>query len=100
MSERDDSAWYVYLLECADSSFYTGITTDLKRRLDEHNSNDKKAARYTRARRPVNMVYFELCQSRSDAASREYEIRKSPRANKLQLAQSMEGQIPGGPVCK
>ena len=81
--------WYVYLLHCADGSYYTGITTDLKRRLQEHNENDKKAAKYTRARRPVKMVYFELCDSRSNAGVREYEIRKLPRHEKIGLAGSM-----------
>ncbi len=87
-------AWYVYLLECADETYYTGITTDLKRRLDEHNSDNKKGARYTRVRRPVSMVYFELCANRSEAATREYEIRKLSRQHKSRLAASMQGQIP------
>jgi len=82
-------AWYVYLLNCADDTFYTGITTQPKRRLHEHNHDDKKAAKYTRARRPLSMVYFELCESRSDAGSREYEIRKLSRAKKQALADSM-----------
>lgn len=82
--------WYVYLLYCSDGSYYTGITTDPERRLYEHNKDDRKAARYTRARRPVNMVYFELCDSRSDAASREYQIRKSSHKNKQALADSMK----------
>lgn len=86
--------WYVYLLNCADDSYYTGITTDPKRRLSEHNNDDKKAAKYTRARRPVNMVYFELCKSRSDAGSREYEIRKLSKKQKIELALSMEKHIP------
>lgn len=87
-------AWYVYLLSCADSSFYTGITTDPKRRLHEHNHDNKRAARYTRARRPLKIVYFELCDSRSDAASREYEIRKLSRQKKIQLSLSMTDQLP------
>jgi len=87
-------AWYVYLLNCADNTFYTGITTEPKRRLHEHNHDDKKAAKYTRARRPLSMVYFEQCKSRSDAGSREYEIRKLSRAKKQVLADSMAGQIP------
>ena len=82
--------WYVYLLHCADDSYYTGITTDPQRRLLEHNTDDKKGARYTRARRPLTMVYFEPCQSRSAAASREYEIRKSSRKKKIALASSMK----------
>jgi len=80
--------WYVYLLKCADDSYYTGITTDPKRRLQEHNENDKKAAKYTRARRPLKLVYFELCQSRSAAGVREYEIRKLSRKQKIILAES------------
>jgi len=87
-------SWYVYLLNCADDSYYTGITTDPVRRLQEHNGDDKKAARYTRARRPVKMVYFELCQSRSEAGIREYEIRKSNRKEKIELANSMHSEIP------
>ena len=86
--------WYVYLLNCADNTYYTGITTDPKRRLQEHNSDDTKAARYTRARRPVSMVYFELCADRSSAASREYEIRRLSRQQKQSLALTMQGDIP------
>ncbi len=86
--------WYVYLLQCADNTYYTGISTDLQRRLREHNEDDRKAARYTRARRPVSMVYFELCSDRSSASSREYEIRKLSRNRKNQLVESMSGQIP------
>lgn len=87
-------SWYVYLLKCADDSYYTGITTDPKRRLQEHNLDNKKAAKYTRARRPVNMVYFELCQSRSEAGVREYEIRKLTRQKKIVLASTMTTNIP------
>ncbi|MCW8936181.1 MAG: GIY-YIG nuclease family protein [Gammaproteobacteria bacterium] len=87
-------SWYVYLLRCDDDSYYTGITTDLKRRLYEHNNDNKKAAKYTRARRPLNIVYFELCQSRSDAGIREYEIRKLNRKKKNELANSMLSDIP------
>jgi len=88
-------SWYVYLLKCADDTFYTGISTDLKRRLYEHNNDDKKAAKYTRARRPLNIVYFELCQSRSEASVREYEIRKLNRKKKSELASSMLSELPG-----
>jgi len=86
--------WYVYLLSCADGSYYTGITTEPRRRLYEHNHDDRRAARYTRSRRPLKMVYFELCNSRSDAAAREYEIRKLSRQQKAALARCMIDQIP------
>lgn len=87
-------SWYVYLLECADNTYYTGISTDLKRRLHEHNHDNKKAAKYTRVRRPLNIVYFELCQSRSEASVREYEIRKLARHKKKMLALSMLSECP------
>lgn len=73
------------MLRCADNTLYTGITTDLKRRVIEHNSNDKKAARYTRVRRPVNLVYQESCQDRAQASRREYHLKNLSRAQKLRL---------------
>lgn len=82
-------SWYVYLLHCADNTFYTGITTDPERRLQEHNHNDRLAARYTRSRRPLRMVYFELCADRAEAAVREHYIRKLKRADKQALADAM-----------
>jgi len=79
------SEWCVYLLRCSDGTYYTGITNDIARRLTEHNES-ARAARYTRSRRPVVLVYREVCESRSAAASREWEIRKLPRAAKQLLA--------------
>ncbi len=77
--------WKVYILRCADDSLYTGITTDICRRLDEHNADNKKGARYTRVRRPVKLVYQEECQNRAEASSREYQLKKLPRNEKLKL---------------
>ncbi len=77
--------WFIYLLECADGTFYTGITTDPQRRLHEHNET-AKGARYTRARRPVVLAYQEPAASRAEAARREYAIRTLPRAAKQALA--------------
>lgn len=82
-------SWYVYLLHCADNTYYTGITTAPERRLHEHNHSDRLAARYTRSRRPLRMVYFELCADRSEAAAREHYIRKLKPAEKQALADSM-----------
>ncbi len=76
--------YYVYILECADHTLYTGITTDLERRVIEHN-NSSKGARYTRTRRPVKLCYSEVCEDRSSASSREHAIKKMPRIQKLQL---------------
>ena len=76
--------YYVYLLVCADGTFYTGVTTDTQRRVREHN-NSLKGAKYTRARRPVSLAYEEECVSRSEAQKREYVLRKLPRAQKVSL---------------
>jgi putative endonuclease len=81
--------YYVYMLECADGTLYTGITTDLARRVEEHNSSDK-GAKYTRARRPVKLVYSETHQDRSQASQREYHIKKKmTREAKKQLIKNM-----------
>jgi len=81
----NDSPWYVYILKCADNTFYTGITIDVDRRLQEHNTDNKLAAKYTRVRRPVTLAYQEKLTSRSRAARRESEIKKLPRHKKLAL---------------
>ena len=80
--------YFVYMLKCADDTFYTGIATELERRIVEHNSSDK-GAKYTRTRRPVVLVYSEEHPDRSSASKREYEIKKKmSRAEKLKLAAS------------
>lgn len=79
--------WYVYIVLCADNSLYTGSCTDVPRRVHEHNHNDKKAARYTRVRRPVNLVYQESCADRSTAGKREAAIKKLSRPQKEALIQ-------------
>lgn len=73
----------VYVLECADGSLYTGYTTDLERRVAEHNAGD--GAKYTRARTPVEVVYRERYDSKSTAMSREYEIKQYSRVEKERL---------------
>jgi putative endonuclease len=78
--------WKVYMLQCADNSLYTGITTDVERRVKEHNTDNKKGARYTRARRPVSLVYQEACEDRAHASTREYQLKKLARIEKLKLA--------------
>ncbi|MFA5276180.1 MAG: GIY-YIG nuclease family protein, partial [Candidatus Omnitrophota bacterium] len=65
--------WHIYIVECSDKSYYTGITTDLVKRVDRHNSGN--GAKYTRARRPVSLVYSEECISKSEAKRREVEIK-------------------------
>ncbi len=77
--------WFTYIVRCADDSLYTGVCTDVQRRIDEHNSNTRSAARYTRARQPVELVYCEAVNNRSEACKREAEIRKLNRQQKLRL---------------
>ncbi|WP_432698542.1 GIY-YIG nuclease family protein [Marinobacterium sp. YM272] len=77
--------WYVYILRCADGSFYTGVTTDLERREREHNECNRLGARYTRARRPVELVWHETRANRADALKREYAIKRMRRSAKLRL---------------
>ena len=83
---------HVYVLECADGSLYTGYTTDLERRVAEHDAGE--GAKYTRGRTPVELVHAESFDSKSAAMSREYEIKELSRAAKERL---LEGDAPGTP---
>jgi putative endonuclease len=74
---------YVYILECCDSSLYTGYTNNLEKRLDSHNSG--KGAKYTRCRLPVKLVYSEEYETKCDAMKREYSIKQLSREEKLSL---------------
>lgn len=74
---------YVYILRCADDTLYTGYTNDLTHRVRVH--NEGKGAKYTRARRPVELVYHEVCEDKSGALRREAAIKKLTRAEKLKL---------------
>lgn len=74
---------YVYILECNDNTYYTGWTTNLEKRVKNH--NEGLGAKYTKARRPVKLVYFEVFESKSDALKREYEIKQYPRLNKQKM---------------
>ncbi len=76
--------WYVYILKCADNTFYTGIARDLKERVKEHNFS-KLGAKYTRGRRPVELIYSFRVRGRSKALKEEYRIKKLSRALKEEL---------------
>ena len=76
--------WYVYILECSDRTLYTGITTDLKRRVEEHNAS-AHGAKYTKGRRPVKMVCSCELPNKSEAQREEYRIRKLTRKEKSEL---------------
>lgn len=73
--------YYFYILRCADNSLYTGITTDLDRRVEEHNTS-RKGAKYTRQKRPVELVYFEKFAGRSAAMKREWEVKQLSKKEK------------------
>ncbi len=78
------ASWYVYIVRCSDNTLYTGISTDPGSRVSEHNSG-QYGAKYTRARRPVTLVYTEQATSRSAALKREIAIKRLPRQAKLSL---------------
>lgn len=76
-------AWFLYILRCQGNTFYTGVTKDLDRYLKMHNAGT--ASKYTRARRPVEMIYHEDCASHTTALVREYKVKALSRKEKEQL---------------
>ena len=83
-----EKTWYVYMLRCKDDTLYTGVSDDVARRAAVHNSG--KGAKYTRSRRPVEVVYTEECESHSAALRREIAIKRLKRQEKEQLIQATE----------
>lgn len=81
-----ESKWYLYILRCKDETLYTGITTDVDRRLEAHRSG--KGAKYTRGRAPLELVYREECGSHSDALKRELLIKALSRQEKITLLEN------------
>lgn len=77
---------YTYILECADHTLYTGWAVDLNKRIDVHNAG--KGAKYTRARLPVKLVYYECFETKQEAMAREYVIKQMSREKKLELIKS------------
>jgi len=84
--------YYVYIVLCADDTLYTGITKELNRRIEEHNTSDK-GAKYTKARRPVKLVYHDNHPDRSSASKREYAIKKLSRQKKKLLINAFNPQV-------
>jgi len=80
--------YYLYIIKCADKTLYTGITTDLKRRVTEHDST-KLGAKYTSSRRPVKIVYSKKFKNRSTASREESRIKKLKRVDKLKLIKNL-----------
>lgn len=73
------------MVRCADNSLYSGVTTNLERRVGEHNTHETKSSKYTRTRRPVSLVYFEKYASRSEATKREWEVKQLTKNEKERL---------------
>lgn len=78
-----DEPWFLYILQCSDGSFYTGIAKDLQRRFQKH--NEGKGARYTRTRRPLTLLYQENCKGRAEALIRECAVKALSRRQKESL---------------
>ena len=76
--------WFVYVLQCSDGSYYTGVTTDLNRRLKEHNSSNR-GAKYTRTRRPVEIIYSLEYEDKSSAQKFEYRFKQLTRKQKEEV---------------
>ena len=83
-----ESVWYLYILRCGDGTLYTGITTDVEKRLEAHRSG--KGAKYTRGRSPLELIYREECGSHSDALKRELTVKKLSREQKEMLLRKKE----------
>ncbi|MFV0597849.1 GIY-YIG nuclease family protein [Shewanella sp.] len=79
------SIWYLYLIRCANGHLYTGITTDVARRFNEHQSSSPKAAKYLRGKGPLTLMYQEVVGSHGDALRREIAVKKLSRSQKLAM---------------
>lgn len=90
MTDKDNSSGRpcTYILRCSDGTLYTGWTNDIKRRLEAHNSG--KGAKYTKPRRPVALAYIEYFDTKEEAMSREYAIKRLTRAKKEELIQALQ----------
>ena len=91
---NETNNWYVYIVRCSDNSLYTGITTNLDKRINEHNQSSKLAAKYTRGRRPVRLVYQEKLISRSQATKREGQIKQLKKEDKETLVSDASNELP------
>jgi predicted GIY-YIG superfamily endonuclease len=79
----DKNQWFVYMLECADGTLYTGVSNDLAKRIEKHNTG--KGAKYTRSRLPVKLVYSETAPDKGEALKKEIKMKQLSRTEKLEL---------------
>ncbi|MDP2850379.1 MAG: GIY-YIG nuclease family protein [Sulfuricurvum sp.] len=82
--KSSEKAYTLYILKCSDDTYYTGIAVDLEKRLNDHNTSEK-GAKYTRYRRPVTLMYSEMCPDKSSALKRELAIKRMKRSQKEAL---------------
>jgi len=94
MKKAPIERWAVYLLRCADGTLYAGVSTDVARRVAEHNGSGK-GAKYTRARRPVSLIYTKRFKDRSAAQKQEAAIKALSRRDKLALAGNADAIVAG-----
>jgi putative endonuclease len=85
--------WFLYVVRCDDGTLYTGVTTDLNRRVNEHNTS-KRGAKYTKTRRPVDLIWSKEYINRSEAQSAEYSLKKLSRKEKLDIIDSRKKEMP------
>ena len=87
-----NNLWYTYMVRCNDNSLYTGVTTDLQRRVNEHNGKIK-GAKYTKNKQPVTLVYYQTQINRSAACQYEYKLKQLPKKYKEQLVTNFKVKI-------
>ena len=83
LAKSKESSWCVYILKCSDDTYYTGITNNIKRRIQQHETN--KGAKYTKGRGPFSLVYQNNCKNRGEASQKEYAIKKLTLTEKITL---------------
>lgn len=90
-AHRQDPVWHIYLIECVDGSYYTGVTTDVERRFAQHVSGD--GARYTRSHKPLRLLAFRAIGSRSDALKTELAVKRLPKEAKVAAVMNSTGMV-------
>jgi len=90
MKKKPSRKWLLYILKCRDGTFYTGITCDLERRLEQHGCG--RASRYTRSRLPVSLIHAEGCRSKSSALKKEFAMKSLSRMDKEEYIKGKKGR--------
>ena len=97
-TKKQDKKHFVYMVRCNDNSLYTGWTVDIEKRLKVHNFGDgPQAAKYTKAKRPAVLVYYEELSNKSEALKREAQIKKLTKVKKEQMVKDAECELPDLP---